>query len=156
MFDNNNSGKIDEQELQDMLASFSRDSSGFAQRIGNKEVVKPFNVIKTLFGDSDVVNFKEFEHFIKRIKTDLLKIEFDMYSQDGTITLKDFAYIITNYAHPTVQIKLGERIDLLKETTFKMTRDDFLSFHEALANIDEFDYAIKLYSKVLVIHLDKR
>eukprot|EP00834_Sanchytrium_tribonematis_P000440 NODE_8_length_66115_cov_0.981823.p25 type:complete len:280 gc:universal NODE_8_length_66115_cov_0.981823:24027-23188(-) len=154
LFDKNNSGGVDDEELQEMLLTFSRQSAGFSQRIGSKQAVHPTDVIKSLFGDTDVVKFRDFENFVKSIKSDLLKIEFDLYSKNGTINLKDFAYIITNYAHPTKQIELGERIQKLPESNFKMKLDEFLSFNEALSNIDEFNYAIKLFSKVFFIHVE--
>ena len=149
LFDKNNSGGVDEEELQEMLSTFSRQSAGFVQRIGTKQQIQPFSIIKSLFGDTDVVKYKDFEHFIKLIKDDLLKIEFDLYNKNGVINVKDFAYIITNYAHPTVQIELGDRIDNLPTTNYKMNLQDFLSFHDALSNIDEFDYALKLFLKVI-------
>eukprot|EP00835_Amoeboradix_gromovi_P001730 NODE_85_length_22318_cov_0.288492.p8 type:complete len:277 gc:universal NODE_85_length_22318_cov_0.288492:12332-13162(+) len=148
LFDTNSSGGVDEEELQEMLTTFQRQSAGFAQRIGIKQHIQPSNIIQHLFGDTEVVKFKDFESFIKLIKTDLLKIEFQLYSTGGFISIKDFAFIITNYAHPNVQIELAGRIDKLPDTEYKMSLVDFLSFHDALSNIDEFQYALNLFQKV--------
>ena len=151
LFDKNHNNAVDEEELQDMLATFARKNAGFISRMGIQQQATnatSFSLIKHLFGDKETVQFKEFEQFVKLLKTDLLKIEFDMYSNNkGSINIKDFAYILTNYAHPKVQVELGDRINKLPPCNYAMNLNEFLSFHDALSNTEEFDYALSLFLK---------
>ncbi|CAL9028173.1 unnamed protein product [Prunus brigantina] len=156
MFDLDNSGDIDREEFNKVMALMRSQSKQNKDGHRLKVSVEDGGLLEHFFGKDGKRSLKHetFVKFFRDLHNEILRLEFSHYDykEQGTISAKDFALSLVASADISDTNKLLDRVDELDNDPrlkdIKITYKEFKDFAELRKNLQSFSLAIFSYGEV--------
>ncbi|PRQ46248.1 putative EF-hand domain pair, mitochondrial Rho GTPase [Rosa chinensis] len=156
MFDLDNSGDIDKEEFNRVMALMRNHNNKIKDGHRVKVGVEEGGILEYFFGKDGKKGLKHerFVQFFRDLHEEMLRLEFAHYDykSKGTITAKDFALSLVASADLSDLYKLLDRVDDINNAprlnNIQITYKEFKDFAELRKNLQSFSLAIFSYGEV--------
>jgi len=149
MMDINDDGQVDQSEFVKMM-TFLRATSPHAQQVRTHTNGLAQGWLAHYFGEnsSKGLTIDAFSKFLQQLKSDVLRMEFNMYDtqEKGYLSQRDFGMLLVSYAHARDLPQYFQRAAALEDTPIKLFNfEQFQNFNLLLEHLSEVETAMQLY-----------